>query len=153
MARQKRSATTTTALSSLTTCKTPRRPFAGRFVHARELAAEYRTGSNCRIDHSRYLRIDGEFGRAVDLEWRIQASDPFADQLELIGRPDSRLLVEVDLRGVSGERAIVEAASGRFVRDFAVCCLTFRGRNVPAVRRGGDQSFARAGAGLQQHLP
>ena len=99
------------------------------------------------------MRIDGEFRRAVDLERRVEAGDRLADQLELIRRPDRRLLVELDLGGIGGERAVVEAASGRLVSDLAVGRLAFACRHVPALRRRGDQPHARAGAGLQQHLP
>ena len=90
--------------------------FDRRFVDTLELAAEHRTGSNGRIDHVRKLSIDREFGGAVDLQRRVQAGDRLADEFELIRRPDCRLLVELDLGGIRGERAIVEAASGRLVQ-------------------------------------
>ena len=73
--------------------------------------------------------------------------------LNLIGRADRRLLVELDLGGVGGERAVVEAAAGRLVHDLAVGRFAFARRHVPALRRRCDQPHARAGAGLQQHLP
>ena len=50
----------------------------------------------------------------------IEPRHRLADQLELIGRADRRLLVELDLGGVGGERGIVEAAAGGLVRHLAV---------------------------------
>ena len=54
------------------------------------------------------LRIDGELGGAVDLQRRVETRQRLADQLELIRRTDRRLLVELDLAGIGGERAVVE---------------------------------------------
>ena len=127
--------------------------FDRRLVDALELAAEHRAGGDRRIDHAGNLRVDGELGGAVDLERRVEAGERLADELELIRRPDRRLLVELDLGGIGGERAVVEAAAGRLVRNLAVGRLAFGLRHVPALRRRRDQPHARAGAGLQQHLP
>jgi hypothetical protein len=124
-----------------------------RLVHALEFAAEHRAGGDRRIDHARQPRIDGELGGAVDLERRVEARHRLADQLELIGRTDRRLLVELDLAGVGRERAVVETAPRRLVQHLAVGRFAFARRHVPALRRSLDQPHARVGAGLQQHLP
>ena len=117
LARQKRSATTATASPSLTTWRTPRTAERRRRIHALERAAEDRAGGNRRIDHARDLRIDGELGRAVDLERRVEAGNPLADQLELIGSTDRRLLVELDLARIGGQSAVIENTAARLVRD------------------------------------
>src|SRR5689334_16250560 len=127
--------------------------FYGRIVDAFELAAKHRTSGDRGIDHARYLSVDGKFGRAVDFERRIEASNPLADQLELIGRTNGRFFVKGDLGCITRERTVVETSPRLFVRDFAVRRFAFRCRNLPALRRSSDQPLARAGAGLQEHLP
>ncbi len=98
-----------------------------RLVHALELAARHRAGIDRGIDHARNLRIDGELGGAVDLQRRIETRQRLADQLELIGRSDRRFLVELDLGGVGGERAVVERAPAGLVQNLAVGRLAFAG--------------------------
>src|SRR5215831_3332102 len=94
--------------------------FCRGVIDTLEFAAEHRTGGDRGIDHARYLRIDGELGRTVDLERRVEPRYPLADQLELIGRADGRFLVERDFRRIARERAVVEALARRLVRDLAV---------------------------------
>ena len=124
-----------------------------RLIDASEFAAEHRTGGDRGIDHAGQPRIDGEPGGAVDLERRIEPRHRLADELELVRGADRRLLVELDLAGIGGERAVVEAASRRLVQYLAVGRFAFARRHVPALRGSLDQPHARAGAGLQQHLP
>ncbi len=124
----------------------------GALVDRLHRSAEHRTGHNRRLHHVRHRKIDAVHRRAIDLQRHIEPCDPLADELERIGRLDRRLLVELDRGGFGRELAEAESAAGRLVRDLAHRRHAVLRRHVPAFGRRGDQSLARARAGLLDHL-
>src|SRR6202007_487260 len=58
-----------------------------------------------------------------------------------------------ELRGLGDEFAKAERALGMTVNDVAVLGFASVGSYLPFLRRGGDQHFARGGAGLAESQP
>ena len=73
--------------------------------------------------------------------------------LNLSGVRIAGSLASLIFAGIGGEHGVVERAAACRVNDLAVFSAAFGGRHVPAARRGRDQPFARAGAGLLQEAP
>src|SRR5207245_124079 len=74
------------------------------------------------------------------------------DELVLIRPLQRRLLVELDRGRGRRKLAEMERAAGRLVCNLAHCRRALGRGHVPALRGCRDQAFARARAGLLDHL-
>ena len=128
----------------------PPAPRDGGKIIGLEFAAEHRTIGDGGVGHARQAGVDAESRRAGRLERSIDAPDPLADELELIGRLDRRLGGERDLggpgrelsegrrapRGFMPHEAGARDASGGSTPHFAAAAAMSRARaDAPACWR------------------
>ena len=115
-----------------------------------ELAAEHRAIGDSGVGHAGQTGVDSEPRRAGDLERRVDAFDPLADQLELIGRLDRGLRGERDLGGVRREFAEGRRAPGGVMPHEAIAGDARGGLHAPSRRGRRDEPRAGGSARLLQ---
>ena len=111
-------------------------------VVTRELAAEYRTVLDCRVEHARQLQIDGEDLAAVEFVRGVEPLERLAGELPVLW------ILELDGLGIrrrefcrgGSDLTITDRTLARPVGNDAVGYGQFACRDIPLV-----------GGGLQQH--
>src|SRR6266568_3801574 len=103
-----------------------------------------------RVDHAGKLRVDAIADAAGDDVGDIDTLDRLAGDLPVLRILERHFLRRRELRGFAGDLAEARLAAARAMRDHAVGRRALGNRRVPALGGGGDQHFARAGAGFAQ---
>src|ERR1700733_1187757 len=118
-----------------------------------DLAAEYRTGGQCRELHARQHHIDAVPRLAVDFVRRVESFERLADQLEILHVLERRILGRCQARGRDDTAGVGETAVARVVDDLAVLGANGGRIRLPYLRSGLNQHGARASGGLAQGQP
>src|SRR5262252_7575534 len=147
------SATTATASSSRTICRTPLTAFAA--ASSTRFTRPPNTGdcASVAIFTPGGPNVDAIDGRAVDLPCCVQTLGRRADELEILRPLERHVFGDRHAGGVGGKLAICGAFPRRRVQHFTTLRAAGRCIHIPALCRRGDEHGSRGRTGLAQRLP
>ena len=117
-------------------------------VEAPDVTAPRGTALGRRVQHARHADIDRVLRRACDLDGHVAVRLLGAHQRPLVRRfhPDLRWIRQLDLRGLPGNRTVVDRAFRLGVGNDAVLGDQLRDRHLPLGGRRQQQPLPRFGS-------
>ena len=130
-----------------------RNPVCGAGIHVGHLAAKHRTCRKGRKFHPGQHHVDSIDDTAVDLVRCIKTLERLANQREILGVLERRILRRCKFAGRADQGAKPRLPSAADVPHLAIGRGATRGVDLPALCRRLNQHGARRGTRLAQRLP